>query len=117
MSDDCLFCKIAAGDIPSEEVYSDNEFYAFKDINPAEPVHVLVIPRTHIPMIIDARQEDKTLLGNLFLTANKVVQQLGLDIRGFRYIVNCGKDGGQSVFHIHLHILGGRAMGWPPGND
>ena len=115
MAEDCLFCKIAAGEIPSNEVYSDEAFYAFRDINPGAPTHVLVIPRKHIARISDAGPEDTELLGRLFLVANKVAEQEELVDNGFRYVVNCNAWGGQVVFHLHLHILGGRQFAWPPG--
>lgn len=115
MADDCLFCKIAAGDIPSETVYSDDEFYAFRDINPGAPVHVLIIPRKHIARISEASAEDEGLLGRMLLKANDIVRSEEIDQSGFRYVLNCNEDGGQSVYHIHLHILGGRGLSWPPG--
>ncbi len=113
MAEDCLFCKIIAGEIPSTEVYSDDEFYAFRDINPGAPTHVLVIPRQHVARITDA--EDPELIGKLVLCANKIAKQEGLTEKGFRYVINCDEWGGQTVFHIHLHILGGRPLAWPPG--
>lgn len=115
MAEDCLFCKIAAGEIPSEEVYSDDEFYAFRDINPGAPTHCLVIPRKHIARIAEASPEDEGLLGRLLLRANAIAAAEGLVESGFRYVINCNEDGGQTVYHIHLHILGGRALSWPPG--
>ncbi|HIJ73982.1 MAG TPA: histidine triad nucleotide-binding protein [Candidatus Hydrogenedentes bacterium] len=115
MTDDCLFCRIIAGEIPSTEVYSDDVFYAFRDINPGAPTHVLVVPRKHIPKITAAEPADAALLGKLILTANKVAEQEGLCDKGFRYVINCDAWGGQMVFHLHLHILGGRKMDWPPG--
>lgn len=115
MADDCLFCKIAAGKIPSTEVYSDEEFFAFRDIHPAAPTHILVIPRKHIPRISEASHEDEGLLGRLLLCANRIAEQEGLHEPGFRFVINCNEHGGQTVFHIHLHILGGRPMAWPPG--
>jgi histidine triad (HIT) family protein len=115
MSDDCLFCKIIAGDIPSEEVYSDDDVYAFKDINPTAPVHVQIIPKKHIACIDDATEEDNELLGKLILRANDVAKQLGISDDGFRYVVNTRGHGCQTVFHIHLHIIGGRQLSWPPG--
>jgi len=110
MAEDCLFCKIAGGEVPSTEVYSDDEFYAFRDIHPMAPTHVLVIPRKHIPTIVDATPEDAALLGRLLLKANEIARKEGLIEDGFRYVINCGKWGGQVVLHVHLHILGGRAM-------
>ncbi len=115
MSDDCLFCKIAAGEIPSTEVYSDDDFYAFRDINPGAPTHVLIVPRKHIPRITDAQSEDAELLGKLLIKANEIAQKEGITEKGFRYVINCNEWGGQTVFHVHLHILGGRPLAWPPG--
>jgi histidine triad (HIT) family protein len=115
VSADCLFCKIASGEIPSEEVYSDDEFYAFRDINPAAPTHVLIIPRKHIARVIEAGPEDEELIGRLVAKANDVAEKEKLTKDGFRYVINCDKAGGQEVFHLHLHILGGRQMKWPPG--
>lgn len=110
-----LFQKIADKEIPSEEVYSDEEFYAFRDLHPGAPTHVLIIPRKPIPKITDATEEDAALLGRLFLVANKVAEQEGLAEKGFRYVINCGDEGGQTVYHLHLHLLGGRPLSWPPG--
>ena len=115
MAEDTLFQKIANGEIPSEEVYSDGEFYAFRDVNPVAPTHILVIPRRPIPKITEASEEDAALLGRLLLVANQIAAQEGLVDKGFRYVINCGEWGGQTVFHLHLHILGGRRMEWPPG--
>lgn len=115
MSDDTIFGKILRGEIPSTPVYSDDEFYAFRDINPGAPTHVLVIPRTPIPRVTDATEADALLLGKLLLTANKIARQERLDEQGFRYVINCGDWGGQTVYHLHLHILGGRPLSWPPG--
>ena len=115
MADDCLFCKIAAGEIPSTEVYSDAEFYAFRDIHPAAPTHILIIPREHIPTIAEADPEDAALIGKMFIRANEIARKEGVAEDGFRYVINCNAHGGQTVYHIHLHILGGRPMSWPPG--
>ncbi|MBI4560050.1 MAG: histidine triad nucleotide-binding protein [Candidatus Hydrogenedentes bacterium] len=115
MSADCLFCKIVAGTIPSTQVYSDEEFYAFRDINPGAPTHVLIVPRAHIANITDVSAQDAPLVGRMFLRANEIAEQEGLTKNGFRYVLNYGPWAGQSVFHIHLHILGGRPMAWPPG--
>lgn len=114
MAEDCLFCKIAGGEIPSTEVYSDERYYAFRDINPAAPTHVLIVPRKHIARIDEAEAGDAELIGGLFLRANEIAKQEGLTESGFRYIINCGEGAGQSVFHVHLHLMGGRAMSWPP---
>jgi histidine triad (HIT) family protein len=114
MSEDCLFCKIIAGELPSNKVYSDDEVYAFHDISPAAPVHVLLIPKKHMSAVNDSDTESQALLGNLLLKANDIATQLGLADDGFRYVINTGKNGGQTVFHLHLHILGGKRMPWPP---
>ena len=110
---DCLFCKIAAGEIDSKRVYEDDRVVAFRDINPAAPVHVLVIPREHISRISEAGEEHAELIGRLHLAAGKVAEAEGL--KDCRLVVNCGEGAGQSVFHVHLHLLGGRPMSWPPG--
>ncbi|HOZ48951.1 MAG TPA: histidine triad nucleotide-binding protein [Candidatus Hydrogenedentes bacterium] len=115
MAEDCLFCLIASGAIPSTEVYSDDEFYAFRDIHPAAPTHVLVIPRRHVTRLTDAEPSDDGLLGRLLLVANEVARREGVAEDGFRCIINCNRAAGQEVFHIHLHLLGGRPMTWPPG--
>lgn len=115
MPEDCLFCKIAAGEVPSEEVCSDDEFYAFRDINPVAPTHVLIIPRKHIVQITDLAPEDAGLIGRLILRANEIAAEEGLTENGFRYVLSCGKWGGQLVPHIHFHIIGGRPLEWPPG--
>ena len=115
MSDDCLFCKIIAGDIPSNKVYSDEHVFAFHDINPAAPTHVLVIPKKHLSAVNDGGEQNEALLGKLLIAANKIAAQLELEEAGFRYVINTGRDGGQTVFHLHLHILGGRPLSWPPG--
>lgn len=112
---DCLFCKISRGEIPSTEVFSDEEFYAFRDINPGAPTHILVIPRKHIARIHEAEASDAALLGRMILCANKIAAGEGISESGYRYVINCNNDGGQSVYHIHLHILGGRGLSWPPG--
>ena len=112
---DCLFCKIAAGEIPSRKVYSDEEFYAFEDINPQAPTHVLLIPRKHIATLNDLCQEDAPLMGRLLVLASRIAKEKDLDAKGFRLNANCLESAGQSVFHIHFHLLGGRDFGWPPG--
>ena len=108
MSDDCLFCKIIAGEIPSDKVYSD-------DINPAAPSHILIIPKKHLVDVKSADDSDQALLGKLLLKANEIARDQGLEEAGYRYVINTGCDGGQTVYHLHLHIIGGRSMGWPPG--
>lgn len=112
---DCLFCKIVAKQIPARIVHEDNETVAFDDINPQAPVHSLVIPKKHVPTLQDYGTQDQTLLGHLLLVCAKVAGLKGLTQPGYRVVANSGKDGGQTVFHLHLHVLGGRHMGWPPG--
>ena len=113
--DDCLFCKILAGDIPSTEVYSDEHVYAFEDINPGAPCHVLVIPRKHIAKPHDITEADADIVGRLFLAAQRVAEKKDVEDSGYRLVMNNGAGAGQSVFHIHLHVVGGRALSWPPG--
>jgi len=115
MAEDCLFCKIAAGEVPSTEVYSDEDIYAFQNINPAAPTHVLIIPRKHIERITDAEPEDAALLGRMMLAATEVARREGTADDGFRCVINCNAWGGQEIFHVHMHLLGGRQLGWPPG--
>ncbi len=110
MSDDCLFCKIIAGEIPSNKVYSDDDVVAFEDIKPLAPVHVLVVPRKHIVDMLAASDEDQALLGTLLLRANDITRQLGIHESGFRYVLNTGPHSCRTIFHLHLHILGGRQM-------
>jgi histidine triad (HIT) family protein len=114
MAEDCIFCKIAAGEIPATEVYSDGEFYAFRDIHPLAPTHVLVIPRQHLAKITDATAADAEMLGRMLLVANAVAEREGLTEQGFRCVVNCGPWGGQAVFHLHMHVLGGRKLSDSP---
>jgi histidine triad (HIT) family protein len=110
-----LFEKIIAREIPADIVYEDDLVLAFNDINPQAPVHVLVIPKKPIPRIAEAEPEDHQVLGHLLLKAREIAADLGLHENGFRLVINNGKDGGESVPHLHLHILGGRSMAWPPG--
>lgn len=111
----CLFCEIIAGKIPCKEVLSDGEFLAFRDIDPKAPTHILVIPRRHIASLAALEGGDRDLAGGLLMAAAGVAKAEGLDPSGYRFVINCGRDGGQSVDHLHLHILGGRRMTWPPG--
>lgn len=111
---DCLFCKIAEKQVPAKIVYQDERALAFRDINPQAPTHVLVIPRQHIATIDDVQSDQEAELGHLFRVASKVAAQEGLGERGYRTVMNCGQEAGQSVFHLHLHLLGGKFMGWPP---
>jgi len=112
---DCLFCRIAAGDIPSETVAETDEFLAFRDIDPQAPVHVLVIPRRHVAALTDLQDGDAGMMGRLAIMGSRVAREQGLDADGYRFVINCGDDGCQSVPHLHLHVLGGRKLGWPPG--
>lgn len=112
---ECLFCKIVAGDIPAEKLHEDEHTIAFRDINPQAPTHFLVIPKKHIETLMDVTDEDHELMGRLIATANNVAKGQGVDETGFRTIVNCREQGGQTVYHLHLHVLGGRFMKWPPG--
>ena len=112
---DCLFCKIAAGEIPSNKVYEDDKILAFHDIAPAAPVHVLLIPRKPIPSIAAATAEDAALLAHLMLKVGDIARAEGLEAGGFRTVLNTGDDGGQTVPHLHIHIIGGRSLQWPPG--
>lgn len=112
---DCLFCRIAAGEIPADVIYQSDSAIAFRDINPQAPTHVLIIPRRHVTTINDLEVGDQELVGSLFLAAKDIAQQEGLEDDGYRVVMNCGEGAGQSVFHIHLHLLGGRLLNWPPG--
>ena len=109
--EDCIFCKIIKGEIPSTKVYEDDKVLAFKDINPAAPIHVLVIPKKHIENVLEINEENKEITSDIFLAINKIARQLGIDKDGFRIINNCGKDAGQEVMHLHFHILAGGKMG------
>lgn len=112
---DCLFCKISAKKIPAKLIYEDSEAVAFEDINPQAPVHVLIVPKKHISTSLDITDEDNVLIGHLFQAAGKIATEKGIDERGFRLVMNTNPEAGQSVYHIHLHLLGGRQMHWPPG--
>lgn len=113
--EDCLFCKIAAGQIPGKIVYQDETVVAFEDINPKAPHHILLIPRRHIASMADLTLDDGPVLAALFTTAARLAQELGLSERGYRFVTNVGPDAGQTVFHLHFHLLGGRPFSWPPG--
>ncbi len=112
---DCLFCKMVRGEIPPETVYEDEQVLAFRDIHPQAPTHVLVIPKQHIATLNDLEADHAELMGRLFLAARAVAHQEGIAERGYRTVINCNAEAGQSVFHVHLHVLGGRPMAWPPG--
>lgn len=115
MTADCLFCRMVSGAIQPDKVYEDVDVLAFKDIHPQAPVHVLVIPKRHITTLNDLTDADVTLVGKLVLTGKKIAAQLGIAESGYRLVANCNADAGQSVWHVHLHVLGGRRMQWPPG--
>jgi histidine triad (HIT) family protein len=110
----CIFCKIAAGEIPSTAVYQDASAYAFADLHPKAPVHILIIPREHIVSLIDANENHRDLLGHLMWVGAEIARRQGLS-NGYRIVVNAGEEGGQTVDHLHLHLMGGRSMAWPPG--
>ena len=112
---DCLFCKIASEEMKADVVYSDEDVIAFRDINPQAPTHVLIIPRKHVATINDLEDADAGLVGRLFLAARRIAKDEGLSESGYRVTMNCMEGAGQSVFHIHLHLLGGRRFSWPPG--
>jgi histidine triad (HIT) family protein len=111
----CIFCKIVNGEIPARLVWEDDEMLAFHDLNPQAPVHFLLIPKRHIPNIMEAEQSDAALLGRLLFRAQKLAAAQGCGEKGARFVINCKSDGGQTVDHLHIHILGGRFMTWPPG--
>ena len=111
---DCLFCKIAAGEIPSKKAYEDEKVFAFYDIDPQEPVHILVIPKEHIQSVSQITPENQEIVGHIFTVIAKLARELNLE-DGYRVVSNVGQQGGQSVPHLHFHLLGGRNLGWPPG--
>ena len=111
----CLFCKLAKGEINSDIVFEDDDVIAFRDINPQAPHHILVIPRRHIATVNDANPEDAALIGKMTLAAQRVAKDLRVAEDGYRLVMNCNDHGGQTVFHVHLHLLAGRPMHWPPG--
>lgn len=112
--ENCLFCKIITGEIPTKKVYEDDKVLAFGDINPQAPVHILIIPKKHIAGLDDVKEDDISLLGHIQIVASKLAKDNKL-VDGYRLINNCGIDGGQTVQHLHYHLLGGRTFGWPPG--
>ncbi len=112
---DCIFCKIVKKEIPSEVVYEDEEILVFKDLNPVAPVHLLIIPKKHIPALTGLGEEDVQVAGRIQLTAAKIARDMGFDEQGFRVVCNNGRDSGQLVLHIHYHLLAGRRLKWPPG--
>lgn len=113
--ENCIFCKIIKGDIPCNKIYEDDEVLAFHDISPAAPVHFLVIPKKHISSANDITKENSILVAHIFEVINKIVKELNICDSGYRIVNNCGEDGGQTVGHVHFHVLGGRNLNWPPG--
>ena len=114
-NDKCLFCRIASGEITSKKVYEDNDVVAFQDINPQAPTHVLVVPRKHIPSLDDLNEGDAATIGMALVKVAQIARELHLNTDGYRTVINHGDAAGQTVFHIHFHLLGGRNFGWPPG--
>ncbi len=112
---DCLFCKMVSGEIEPDKVFESEELLAFKDINPQAPTHILVVPKKHIATTNDLTQADQNLVGQMVLTAQEIAAKEGIAESGYRLVLNCNQHGGQSVDHIHIHLLGGRQMMWPPG--
>jgi histidine triad (HIT) family protein len=112
---DCIFCKIIAGEIPGRKIYEDDDILAFHDVNPQAPVHFLVIPKKHIRNVMELEGEDSVLMGRLIYKAQELLAELGCAGGGGRFVINCKSDGLQTVEHVHVHVLGGRTLGWPPG--
>ena len=108
--ENCVYCKIIKGKIPSEKVYEDDEIFAFKDINPVAPIHILVIPKKHIETLLEVTEEDSKLIAKIYMTINKIAKDLGIEKDGFRVVANCGRDSGQEVMHIHFHMLAGKKL-------
>lgn len=115
MSSECIFCRIAEGQMSADLIHEDEEILAFRDINPQAPIHILVMPRVHIPTLNDLSESQAGLIGRMHLVARDLAAQEGIAEAGYRTLINCNAQGGQAVFHIHLHLLGGRRMQWPPG--
>lgn len=111
----CIFCKIVNKEIPAKIVYEDDKVLAFHDINPQAPYHILVIPKKHISTLLEIQEEDKELFGHIYLIIKRLAEELGFAKRGYRVVVNCKEEAGQTVFHVHFHVLAGRPMDWPPG--
>lgn len=112
---DCLFCKIIEGEIPADKVYENDDVLAFRDVNPHAPVHTLIIPKKHLSTVNDIQPEDKNVVGEMMLAAKQIAADEGVAEDGYRLVMNCNALAGQTVFHIHMHLLAGRAMSWPPG--
>jgi histidine triad (HIT) family protein len=115
MNQDCIFCRIIEGSAKAQIVYQDDALVAFKDIRPKAPVHLLLVPRKHIPTLLDLEAGDEGVIGSIFQAASRVAHEQGLAEKGFRLVVNCGEQAGQTVFHLHFHLMGGRTLTWPPG--
>ena len=113
--EDCLFCRIVSGAIPSRQVYVDDDVIAFHDVNPQAPVHVLIVPKRVIPRLAESAATDAELLGRMLVASREVAQKVGIAESGYRMVINSGRDGGETVPHLHMHLLGGRHMTWPPG--
>lgn len=113
--EECIFCKIVKGDIPSKKIYEDDKVFAFYDISPEAPVHFLVIPKDHIESVNELNEKNASIVSHIFLVINKLVNELGIAGDGYRIVNNTGKDGGQTVHHMHFHVLAGRNLSWPPG--
>lgn len=112
---DCIFCKIIDGEIPGDIVYQDDRVIAINDIDPKAPVHILIMPKKHIPSLLEIKEEEQSILSHIMMVAAGLAGEKGISEKGFRVVNNCGEEGGQSVGHIHFHLLGGRYMQWPPG--
>ena len=112
---DCLFCRIVQNSIPSRKVYEDDQCLAFEDINPQARVHILVIPKKHLSSLADVEESDRALMGHLMMVCSKIAKEMDIEKSGYRVVANTGQDAGQTVFHLHLHVLGGRMFQWPPG--
>ncbi|MGH7833472.1 MAG: histidine triad nucleotide-binding protein [Candidatus Binatia bacterium] len=115
MNQDCIFCRIIEGSAKAQIVYQDAALVVFKDLRPKAPVHLLLVPRKHIPTLLDLETGDESLIGSIFQAASRVAREQGLAEKGFRVVVNCGEQAGQTVFHLHFHLMGGRSLAWPPG--
>ena len=112
---ECIFCEIIKGEIPCEKIYEDERILSFRDLNPEAPVHVLIIPKKHIGSLNEIEEEDSAIMGDIVTAARKIALKLGVAENGYRLVTNCGDHGGQTVAHIHFHLLGGRKLNWPPG--
>jgi histidine triad (HIT) family protein len=111
----CLFCRIIDQQVPAKAVYEDKNVFVFEDINPQAPLHILIVPKKHIPTVLDIAESDSELIGRMIQVAKKIAEERGVSERGFRLVMNCNSEAGQTVFHIHLHLIAGRPMQWPPG--